>query len=142
MNATRPCGERGSLTLFAAVTMLGMLALLGLAVDGGQQIRAARQADALAEGAARAGGQAINLPAAVLGGRPTLDRGAAVTAARDYLRAAGVTGTVRVTGPDTLVVRVTVHRHTPFLSLLGISELTATGEATARLVHGVTGENR
>lgn len=139
------CGWRrdeGSVTLFAAVTMVGMLALLGLAVDGGQQIEAARRADALAEGAARAGGQAINLPDAVQGDRPTLDPGAAVAAAQAYLSGVRVTGVVRVTGPTTLTVRVTIHRHTAFLSLLGIDELTATGNATARLARGVAEEDK
>ena len=65
--------EAGSVTLFFVVAALALFAMVGLVVDGGTKIRAAQQADGLAEEAARAGGQQIAVPAAVRGNRITAD---------------------------------------------------------------------
>jgi hypothetical protein len=122
--------------LFAAVAALALLIAAGIAFDlGGAQIRAMQLADGYAEEAARTGGQAVT-PGVIEGQRPTLDRSAAVTAARAYLNSAGVTGTVRITGAQTLTVEVTVSRPTVFLPLIGISRVQATGHATARIAGG------
>lgn len=48
-------GDRGSISGFVVVVMLAALVCLGLVVDGGQKIRAYREAYAVAEEAARAG---------------------------------------------------------------------------------------
>lgn len=132
--------EAGSVTVFFAVSMLGLLILIGLVTDGGARLRATQRADAFAAEAARAGGQALDLPDAVGGNDNRVDRAAAIRAARAYLRAAGETGTVIVSADRThLVVTVTDSAPTVFLGLIGINHLSVTGSAQAELVDGITG---
>jgi Flp pilus assembly protein TadG len=127
-------------TLFLAITVLGLLVLLGLVVDGGAKIRAVQHADAVAADAARAGGQSINVPAAITGAAPTVDARAAIAAANTSLRRADVTGTVYVTDAgQSLNVEVTTTTRTIFLGLIGITTITVHGHAHVTLVRGVTG---
>jgi Putative Flp pilus-assembly TadE/G-like len=132
--------DRGSVTVFFAVAVIGILVLLGLVVDGGAKVRAVQRADTLAAEAARAGGQAITLPPTIAGQRPRADPRAAASAARAYLAANGVTGTVTVT-PDGRRLEVTVTTSTPtvFLGLIGVTTVTAHGHASADLTFGITG---
>lgn len=133
-------GDTGSVTAFAAVAVVGLLVLAGLVVDGGAKVRALQRADRLAAEAGRAGGQAIDVPAALAGDPPTLDARAAVRAAQGYLRANGVTGEVTVTDAGRgLAVDVTTATDTVFLGLIGLRTLTVHGSATVSLVRGVTG---
>lgn len=62
---------------------------------------------------------------------------AAAAAARAYLSASGLPGTVRVTGPQQIRVSVTVRRRAVFLALIGVSSLQATATAAADLVQGI-----
>jgi len=125
-------------TLFFAITVIGLLVLIGLVVDGGAKIRAIQHADSLAADAARVAGQQINAPAAITGADPRVDARAAVAAAQRYLSAHGVTGTVTASGP-TVTVEVTSNTPTIFLGLIGITTLTVHGHANATLVRGITG---
>lgn len=132
--------DRGSVTVFLAITMVGLLVLLGLVADGGAKLRATQRAAATAAEAARAGGQALDLPAATAGQPIHVDRAAAASAAREYLTATGATGTVTVSDDGTqLTVTVTSTAPTVFLSLIGIQNLTSTATAHAVLVAGITG---
>lgn len=131
--------ERGSITLLAAVLAFAVLVVAGLVVDGGARLDADRQVAGLAAEAARAGAEQVNLAALRASGDVQVDPGAAVDAARAYLSAAGYTGTVRVVGPATLVVTVSVHRRTLILALVGLTDYTVTRTATAALEHGVSG---
>jgi hypothetical protein len=137
-----PVRDRGSITLFGALAALALLVTVGLAVDGGAKIRALQRADAYAEEAARAGGQAINAPLAIQGDPAVLEPAAAREAAERYLRAAGIPGSVRVTSATTIEVQTTITRPTVFLGLIGIDTVTAHGQAVARVVRGVTGEDQ
>lgn len=133
----RPQDERGTATVFVAVSSLGLLALVGLAVDGGAKVRGIEHADTLAAEAARAAGQAIDLPTVMGGGTAAADPAAARAAAEAYLRANGATGTVTLTpGADRVTVQANIRRPTVLLGLIGIHELTAHGQATATLLHG------
>ncbi len=135
--ATDP--EAGSVTVFVAITALGILILCGLVVDGGAKLRAVQQADRIATEAARAAGQALD-PAALAGGHAALDRQGAVDAATAFLAATQTTGTATI-APDGTTVEVTVTSTAPtaFLALIGIGAITVTGHGQATLVHGVTG---
>jgi Flp pilus assembly protein TadG len=132
--------ERGSVTVFFAISALGLLVLLGLVADGGAKLRATQQATAIAAEAARAGGQALDTAAATAGTTGHVDRTQAVQTAEHYLTAAGATGTVEVS-PDRTRLTVNVTRTTPtaFLSLIGIDQLTVTAHAQAVLVGAITG---
>ena len=128
--------DDGRISVFLAIALLGILAIIGLSADGAGRIRTAQRADHIAAEAARAGGQAIVLPEAVTGGQKVLDPDRATTAARQYLDAAGAVGSVRVEDGVTLVVTVTEVYDTVMLGLIGIDQVTVTGQATAHLVTG------
>lgn len=131
--------DAGSVTVFVAVTMLGLLVLCGLVVDGGAKLRATQRADRIAAEAARAAGQAVD-PAALVAGDVTVDRAAAVESAQAYLAAAGVTGTVALSTDGTAIeVDAKVTAPSVFLGLVGIESFSVTGHGRAVLVHGVTG---
>lgn len=135
-------GQAGMVSVFGVIATLALLIAVGLAVDGGMKVRATQQADTYAEEAARAGGQAIDAPAAIQGEPPRLDAARAVRVAEAHLDAAGVAGVARASGPASLTVQVSITRRTVFLGLIGINTVTARGQATARLVRGVRGEER
>ena len=134
MNRRR--SDEGSITLFAVVIVAGLLIALGLVVDGGRQLAAQRQADAVADQAARAGAQALDRTILRTTGTARLDTAAAITAARQYLAAAGLDGTVDVT-PTTVTVHVTATHATAVLSLIGLTDMTVHASSTAVPVPGI-----
>jgi Flp pilus assembly protein TadG len=135
----RPDAERGAIGVFLAVLVPGLLLIIGLAVDGGAKVAATQRANAVADEAARSGGQALDVSAA-LAGDVRVDPAAAVAAARDYLDRNDVAGAVTVVDGDTLRVTTTITEPTSFLGLVGISTLTVEGVGTADLITG-TGQD-
>jgi hypothetical protein len=130
--------EGGSLSVFVAICAVGLLIVLGIVIDCGGRLRALERADALAQEAARAGGQQID-PGAVLSGRAVVvDPAAAQAAALRYLDDNGVPGQVTV-DPDGRTLHVTVDDQydTALLGVIGIGSMTVHGEGKASLVHGV-----
>ena len=135
--------EDGSVTLFCCIASIGLLAMVGLVVDGGAKVRALQRADRIAAEAGRAGGQAINVPAAITGTTPVLDTKRALSTAQAFLASQGATGTVRVVdGGRALVVDVTTTAPTAFLGLVGVNSFTVHGSARVTLVRGITGANQ
>ena len=132
-------GDRGSVTLFLLVAALAMLLAVGLVVDGGGKLLTARQARAAAAEAARAAGQAIAPAGAVQGAAARPSPSAAVAGGRHYLAAAGVPGTVTVTG-DRVQVRTTLTYTPTVLTLIGVGPQTVTARAQARLARGLDRE--
>ncbi|MFE6942226.1 TadE/TadG family type IV pilus assembly protein [Streptomyces chartreusis] len=131
--------DRGGVTVFVAVCVLALIGIIGIAVDGGSKMRATEHADYIAGEAARAGGQAIDPADAITGRAITVDPQDAAAAAQSYLRSAGVTGTVSVSGDGkTLTVVVNDAFDTTFLPVVGIGSLSVTGHGQATLLHGVT----
>ena len=127
--------ERGSLSVFFAVVVLASLVMIGLAVDGGHKAQATQRAVAVADEAARAGGNAIDALAATQSGDTRVDPVAAVAAAHAYLSAAGVSGAVTVDdGGQTLSVETTLQVQTVFLNIVGVDVMTVTGRGSADLV--------
>jgi Putative Flp pilus-assembly TadE/G-like len=135
-------GERGSVTLWMVTASFVMMTSVGLAVDLGGQVHAQQRAHDLAAQAARAGGQHVQAAPAIEGRSVQVDTSSARLAAEDYLTAAGVDGTVTLTGGDTITVRVSDVYDPRFLGLLGISHLDVTGSASARLVRSLAGTER
>jgi len=131
--------DTGSVTLLLVVAVLGLFAAVGLVVDGAGKVRALQRADDVAAEAARAAGQALDPAAAVQGRRGGVEPVAAAAAARAYLAAAGVTGTVTVTGGRVRVTTTVVYRPV-LLAAAGAAGITVHGTAEARLVSGLTGE--
>jgi hypothetical protein len=125
--------DRGAFGAVALMLVVVTLAGSALVVDGGRAMAARRQAANTAEAAARAG-LATYLPGA------GLDRRAAMAAALDHTRRAGVAPgdaeasfTTDAAGRPELVVTVTARRRTVMLVLAGTEVLTvrATGSAIA-----------
>jgi Flp pilus assembly protein TadG len=127
--------DRGAITLFVVVFTLALLAAVGLVVDGGGKVRALQRADEAAREAARAGSQMLDVPSAVRGDGVRIDPAAAARAARAYLDAAGVEGTVRVQG-NAVEVATSVTYEPVFLAFAGVGPMTVTGAASARPVAG------
>lgn len=129
----RGADERGSVSTWLVLASFAMGIVVGLAVDVSGQVHAQQRARDVAAQAARAGGQQLDA-AAVQGRYPSIAVGQARAAAQDYLAAAGVTGAVTVTGSTTIRVDVTDTYDPLFLGVVGINNLTVTGDATARVI--------
>lgn len=128
-------GDDGRVTAFVVVAFAGLLLVAGLVLDGGDALAARSRAIGIAEEAARAACQQIDLVAFRAGEPLTLDDAAAETAARDYLAAAGATGTVTttVTAAGTEVtVSATVRTEPRLLTVIGIGAFDVTGTGAAR----------
>ncbi|MFD9047888.1 TadE/TadG family type IV pilus assembly protein [Streptomyces zaomyceticus] len=126
--------DQGSLSPFYALSAVGIIMIMGLLVDGGGALNATNRATGLAQEAARAAGQQLNVPAAVEGTDITVDPDAAVAAAQDYLAAQNVTGSVTITdGGQRLEVTVHDTYNTFFAQFVGTSTISVSGTAHARL---------
>ncbi|MFC5910135.1 hypothetical protein [Streptacidiphilus monticola] len=131
--------DEGALSLFVAVCALTLLALSGLVLDGGGRLLAIERADAVAQEAARAGGQQIDRGRLLAGQGYVLDHGAATSAVHTYLDLVGNTQDVTTEVTDTTVsVHLTSTYHTLLLGLIGIGTLDVQGSGSAQVVHGVT----
>ncbi|BCY10920.1 hypothetical protein L3i22_060080 [Actinoplanes sp. L3-i22] len=129
--------DEGSISLFVAVAAFGVLAAIGLAVDGGGRMRTLQHADNIAAEAARAAGQAIDLNEAAATGNKRLDPDAAAAAGQQYLAVAGVTGTITISADrQQVTVTATDHYNTIFLGILGYGRLTVEGHGAAQLLTG------
>ncbi|WBB48102.1 pilus assembly protein TadG-related protein [Verrucosispora sp. WMMA2044] len=136
-------GDAGRVSIFLAVALIGVLAIIGMAFDGAGQLRTLQRAENLAAEAARAGGQAIDRATAIEGGPKRINRREARRAVRNYLTTAGAsdhTVTFPVVDGETLIrVRVEVTYDRAALGLFGFSNtVTVSGEATARALTGAS----
>ena len=124
-------GERGgSWSILVLLLVVSFTLGAGLVVDGNRKAGAVRVAMAAAADAARAGADAS--ATSRLAGRA--DTGAAVTAARAYLRSVpDVSGSVQVLPGGRLRVEASQTVATRYVSLIGIDSLTGRGEAEADL---------
>ena len=126
--------ESGAIAMFTAVMVLALLATIGLVLVGGQKVTALREATNIADNAARAGAQHVDLDSVRTGGTAELDSGAAIAAANNYLSLVGRTGTPTVSG-DTITVTVTI-TYDPVLLPIGPVTVSATESASARIEEG------
>ena len=126
--------QRGAVALYAAVMMLALLSTIGLVLVGGQKVAALREATNIADNAARAGAQHVDLDSVRSGDALRLDPDEAVAAANDYLSLVGHSGTPVVNG-DTITVTVTIS-YNPVILPMGTQTVTATESASARTVEG------
>jgi hypothetical protein len=129
--------DRGSISVLVIGLSVALVIALGMAVDGSRKALAYSDATAVAEEAARAGGQALNVGALATGQDAAVDPSRAMTTARTYLAAAGVPGTVAVDG-DRIIVRTTVTKPTVFLGMVGIASVTVHGEGATTLISAGT----
>lgn len=135
--AVRLGTEGGSVSIFLVGLATALLMMAGLLYDGGQILAARREAFALADNAARAGAQAVDLDLIRSGGPARLAPIAAEIAARGYLERAGHQGTV-VVGADRVDVTVSTTVELHMLQMVGLKSRTVTGTGEARIVRGIT----
>jgi len=133
-------GDSGQVTAFATIMTLALLLVAGLVLDAGLALSVKVRALDVAQSAARAGAQELNLVKVRATGIAELDPAQAAATARAWLTTAGFTGQATAT---TQTVTVTVHGEslTQLLQVVGVRQLAVSATATATAVHGVTGPN-
>lgn len=124
--------ENGSVTAFVTAMLLGFVACVGLAVDGGRLVAARIELADHAENAARIGVQHVT---ALRSGDPKVDVGEATRAARRYLENQGVTGVIHA---DPSAVHVRASRVVPLtlLNMIGMGSRLVAVERSASPVPG------
>lgn len=132
MTRARRSSERGSISVFLVILAPAFFAVFGLIVDGGDLLAAQKQANAVADAAARRGAQDIDEDGYRRTGAVVIDAFSARQSATDYLTSAGYSGDVNVI-QDAIEVKVVREQQLPRLSLVGISSRTVHGSGTARL---------
>ena len=128
--------DAGALTAFVALLLVALLALVGLAVDGGAALTAHQAAEVEAEQAARAGAGALSVDALRIG-VVRIDPVAAVSDAEAYTIAAGHPGVATAAG-GVVTVRIHYTVATSILGMIGIRSLPVSAVASAIDLHGVT----
>jgi Flp pilus assembly protein TadG len=127
--------DDGRITVFFAIMAPAWFALMGLVVVGGNRIIALQRADNIAAEAARAAGQAINAPEAIVGGAKIVDPAAAAAAAEAYILAAGARPVSLLIAEDRQHLAITVQvTYSPGAFGFFAGSWTAQGKATATLV--------
>lgn len=132
--------DRGAVMFWVIPIMVGLIAMAGLIVDGGNAIAARERAEDVAQQAARAGADALS-PVALHDANPgqlTADPVAARTAAQRVLDAAGITHPNVVISGDSVTVSVTVHVKAQVLSAFGLDDVSGSASSTAIALHGGT----
>ncbi len=123
--------DRGSATAWALGVVLVVALLAGAVLDGGNAMAARVQALDIAQQAARAGANQLDLSALRNHGLVRLNPAAAQSAAQGFLARAGVAGTATATATQ---VSVTVTRAQPTLLLQAVGVGAITVKATASAV--------
>lgn len=140
--ASRARGRRGQALIWVALLLPLLLAVVGLALDGGIVFAARRQAQNAADAAARAGAQEIDIDRYRETDEVVLDDRWARYEARRYLAGLGARdATVDIASNQ---VFVTVRREVPlsFLRLVGVESVRIEASAVAAPVYGIVDGRR
>lgn len=124
-----PRDERGSIAVWASVSMVAFIVSVGLGVDFSGHAAAEQEARAVAAEAARAGGQYLESGP---GTSPVPNVRMASRAATAYVEASDYTGAVSLDA-GTITVRVTGSYETLFLGIIGINSLPLDGVGAASI---------
>ncbi|MGI5213348.1 TadE/TadG family type IV pilus assembly protein [Plantactinospora sp. CA-290183] len=128
-------GDRGSATVFGLFLIMVVLVFAGAILEVGVAMSARGHATDIAQQAARAGANQLNLAALREAGVVQIDPTAAQAAATAFLTQMGEQGTVTVTAEEVQVT-VTVTRPGILVPLLGIETLTLRATASAAPITG------
>ena len=128
-------GDAGAIAAFVLLVLVGLVALLGLVVDGGAALTARQAAEVEAEQAARAGAGAVSIDA-LRSGYVQIDPAAAIAAAEQFTVVSGHPGTAAVAG-GVVTVKVAYQVPTTILGIIGIDQLQVSAVASAVDVNGV-----
>lgn len=129
--------EDGQVTAFAVVMTVNLLLCAGLVLDGGQALAARVRLIGVAQEAARAGAQQLDLTTYRKTGQAMLDPPRAAAAVRGYLAATGRHGRVDVRR-GRVHVELTAQVPTQLLSIAGLTRLRVHASGTASPVRGIT----
>ena len=137
MSAGRRTLQRGSMTVFIAAGIPGLLIAIGLGIDGSRALAASLRVSGEAEMAARTAADQLDISSTYGGGSPSLDVSSAVSSAQSYIAATQdqMVGSPDVNG-SSVTVTVSASVPTTILGLIGISEITVTQSATANAEEG------
>jgi hypothetical protein len=130
--------DGGQITAFVVVMATALVLLAGLVLDGGLTLAARERALGLAQEAARAGAQGINLAVYRRSGNLVLSPALAAADAEQYLASTGNQGTVQVTG-NIVTVTVTITKRMQILDAAGLSAITVHASASATPERGILG---
>ena len=134
-------GDQGTANALIIIGMaVVMILAAGLAFDGSRVLAARREAVDVANQAARAGAQAVDVGRA-RAGEVAVEPAGAVAAAEQLLRTLGRTGTATLVG-ETVVVTVEISVGLPLLAAAGIPSTTVTGRGSAHIVRGISEAER
>lgn len=136
--ASRKRARRGQALIWTALLLPLLLAIVGLALDGGIVFAARRQAQNAADAAARAGAQEIDIARYRDTDEVVLDERWARYEARRYLAGLGARdATVDIAGNQ---VFVTVRREVPlsFMRLVGVGSVRIEASAIAAPAYGIS----
>ena len=128
-------GDRGSAIGFGLLAVFLAVLFAGVVLDGGTAMATRVQALDIAQQAARAGANQLDLAALRERGQTILDPAAAQNAATAFLAQAGITGTVVATLTE-VTVTVTRSQPTTLLQLIGKPSIAMTATAHATPVIG------
>ncbi|HEX6469072.1 MAG TPA: pilus assembly protein TadG-related protein [Streptosporangiaceae bacterium] len=131
--------DRGTFSLFTAIFAVFVIMLAGLVVDGGLAIHARERAADIAEQAARAGADDIDLGALRATGEPSVDTATACEKARDLAAsyADQISSWTCDPSPEQVSVRITIQVEPQLLDIIpGLGPFTMTSTATARPERG------
>ena len=131
----RMCGDRGSAMGFGLLAVFLAVLFAGVILDGGTAMATRVQALDIAQQAARAGANQLDLTALRERGQTILDPAAAQNAAAAFLAQAGITGTATATLTE-VTVTVTRSQPTTLLHLIGKTSIAMTATAHATPVIG------
>jgi hypothetical protein len=122
--------DEGSLVAFTSIAFVALILLAGVVLDLGAALDAKVRALHVASEAARMGAQQLDLPALHRDHARVLNTGSAQTAALKFLAASGATGTAAAT-TTAVTVHTTVRQHAWILSMVGITSIAMTADATS-----------
>ena len=135
-----PMAQRGQAIVWTAVMLPLFLAIVGLAADGGLVFSARRELQNVADAAARAGAQQIDVRAyrESRGRTVVLDELAARRVADESAARQGTSRDIRIeVEPSRVQVGLSRDAPTSFLRLVGVDSVRVTAAATAEVRHGI-----
>jgi Flp pilus assembly protein TadG len=135
--------DAGQVTAFVVVFMVALIGFAGLVIDGSVALSAKRRAMNEAQGAARAGAQALDERAYREEGISVIKRDAAIDRVDSYMAAAHIPQSnyrVEFAGSDTVVVDEWFTKRLNILGAFGFPSITARGHGAARTAHGIVQE--
>ena len=127
--------EKGALATWTALVLPAFILCVGLGVDFSGHATSQQEARSIANEAARAGGQYLE----VRDGRARPDKYRAEQAANDYVAASSFTSTVTVSADGLISVRVRGEYTTQFLGMIGVDTLPLRATGNARVVSVIDG---